>query len=121
MPESASSQTSADTMLGRIVVERGLATTEEVEHCVKQQNADSGGDPNQRSLGDLLVEHGVATRKQIDRILPELEERKQQRQIPGYKMQERLGAGAMATVYRATLHPGAAAAAPHQLAHAQNG
>ncbi|MEM6333346.1 MAG: protein kinase [Planctomycetota bacterium] len=101
MPESASSQTSADTMLGRIVVERGLATPEEVEHCNKQLSSDSGGDPNQRSLGDLLVEHGVATRKQIDRILPELEERKQQRQIPGYKMLERLGAGAMATVYRA--------------------
>jgi len=100
MTDSASTQTSIDTMLGRIVVERGLATAEEVDQCLQGKSGDSGN-PNNRSLGELLVENGIATRRQIDRLLPELEEQKQQRQIPGYQMLERLGAGAMATVYKA--------------------
>jgi serine/threonine-protein kinase len=100
MTDKASTQTSIDTMLGRLVIERGLATSDEVEQCLTSRSGDSGN-PNNRSLGDLLVDNGIATRKQIQRLLPELEEQKQQRQIPGYQMLERLGAGAMATVYKA--------------------
>ena len=89
-------------MLGRLVVERGLATSEEVQDCLDQlRTASSDSDPNQSSLGEMLVTSGIATRKQIDRLMPEIEERRSPRQIPGYQVLDKLGAGAMATVYLA--------------------
>lgn len=89
-------------MLGRLVVERGLATSEEVQTCLEHlRTASSDSDPNQRSLGAMLVHQGIATRKQIDRLMPEIEERRSPRQIPGYQVLDKLGAGAMATVYLA--------------------
>jgi len=99
---SASSPIAADSQVGRLVVERGLATREEVNACLEQLRQASGGsDPSQRSLTDLLVEQGVVTRKQIERLRPEVEETKAGQQIPGYQILARLGAGAMATVYKA--------------------
>ena len=91
-----------DTVLGKIVVERGLATSEEVQQCIEQQRqASEDSDPNQHSLSDLLVTNGIVTRRQIDRLIPDVEERRSPHQIPGYQIMEKLGAGAMATVYKA--------------------
>ena len=57
-----------DTVLGRIVVERGLATAEEVQQCIEQQRMSSEeSDPNPHSLGDLMVANDIITRRQIDR------------------------------------------------------
>ena len=95
-------QTSLDSALGRLVVEKGLATSEEVDRCLKLQRAQSGeSDPNQASLADLLVAEGVVTRKQVDRLRPDMERQKAEQQIPGYAIVRKLGSGAMATVYKA--------------------
>ncbi|GAB4194598.1 MAG: hypothetical protein Kow00105_08830 [Phycisphaeraceae bacterium] len=102
-------QPGSDTLLGKLVVERGLATNEDVERCMRLQQelsleSSAPGDsepPNQRSLAQLLVEEGVVTQKQIERLRPEVEEQSGKRQIPGYQILERLGSGAMATVYKA--------------------
>ena len=59
----------------------------------------SDDDPSEDSLGQMLVAEGLITRKQLERLKPELEERKSSQQIPGYQVMHRLGAGAMATVY----------------------
>lgn len=102
MPEPNSSST--DSVLGRLVVERGLATAEDVQKAIEKINSSSGsgapGDINQRSLAHFLVAEGIVTRKQIERLRPEAEDRTK-RQIPGFQLLEKLGAGAMATVYRA--------------------
>ncbi len=91
-----------DTTIGRIVIEKGLATREDVEQCLSViRSASEGSDPNQRSLSSLLVEQGIVTQRQIDRLRPELDEQKAGRQIPGYQILSKLGAGAMATVYKA--------------------
>ncbi|MFW6059408.1 MAG: protein kinase domain-containing protein [Phycisphaeraceae bacterium] len=90
---------SLDSMLGRLAVEKGLATPEEVQQCIEKQRGES--DPNQQSLADVLVSEGVVTRKQIDRLRPEVDEQRAGQQIPGYALMARLGAGAMATVYKA--------------------
>ncbi len=104
-----SNETGSDTLLGKLVVERGLATNEEIQSCVQMQREVSlessvaGEDeaPNQRSLAQVMIDEGFVTQKQIDRIRPEIEEQSGKRQIPGYQILERLGAGAMATVYKA--------------------
>ena len=99
---SENNPSSMDTVLGRIVVERGLATAEEVQQCIEQQRLSSEeSDPNPHSLGDLMVANDIITRRQIDRLVPEIEDRRSTRQIPGYQVLEKIGAGAMATVCKA--------------------
>lgn len=90
--------TNLDTEVGKVVVDMGLATRTEVEFCREQQKQSS--DPNQRSIADLLVDNSFITVNQAKRIRQVLEERKRS-QIPGYRLLERLGKGAMATVYKA--------------------
>jgi eukaryotic-like serine/threonine-protein kinase len=87
-----------DTEVGKVVVELGLATRTEVDFCREQQKQSS--DPNQRSLADLLVEHSFITINQSKRIRSQLEDRRKS-QIPGYRLLDKLGKGAMATVYKA--------------------
>jgi serine/threonine-protein kinase len=100
MPEPA--QASLDSVVGRFVVEKGLATREEVDDCLSRIRQSSGdSDVNQRSLSAMLVAEGIVTQRQIERIQPELEEQRAGRQIPGYQILSKLGAGAMATVYKA--------------------
>lgn len=97
-----SSTKNADTLLGRLVVEKGLATSQEVQKCLEEQRkASEDSDPNERSLAQLLITHGVVTSRQIDRLRPEVEQQRAEQQIPGYQILARLGAGAMATVYKA--------------------
>ncbi len=87
-----------DTEVGKVVVDMGLATRTEVEFCREHQKQAS--DPSQRSLADLLVEHSFITVNQAKRIRNVLAERRNS-QIPGYRVIEKLGKGAMATVYKA--------------------
>ena len=102
-------QPGSDTLLGKLLVDRGLATKEDIELCLRKQREISlessavGDDeaPNQRSFAQVIIEEGIATQKQIERLRPEVEEQSGKRQIPGYQILERLGAGAMATVYKA--------------------
>ncbi|MGE5608353.1 MAG: serine/threonine-protein kinase [Bacillota bacterium] len=89
---------SLDSEVGKVVVELGLATKTEVEFCREQQKQSS--DPNQRSLADVLIEHSFITVNQAKRIRSSLEDRRRN-QIPGYRLLEKLGKGAMATVYKA--------------------
>ncbi len=104
-----SNETSSDTLLGKLLVERGLATPEDIQSCIQMQRevslessvAGESEPANHRSLAQIVVDEGFVTQKQIERIRPEVEEQSGKRQIPGYQILERLGAGAMATVYKA--------------------
>jgi serine/threonine protein kinase len=89
---------SLDSEVGKVVVDLGLATKTEVEFCREQQKQSS--DPNQRSLADVLIEHSFITVNQAKRIRSQLDDRRRN-QIPGYRLLEKLGKGAMATVYKA--------------------
>jgi len=88
-----------NTILGRMVVEQGLATSEEVQKAVESQGAGPG--PEQSSLGDLLVQSGALTQRQLQRLRSQVEAERSGQQIPGYKILGKLGAGAMATVFKA--------------------
>lgn len=99
---SEGSKANQDSIVGRLVVEQGLCTPEDVDRCLKiRRDQSAKSDPNQRSLASVLLTKGFVTKKQLERLRPKIEESKSSQQIPGYQIIERLGAGAMATVYKA--------------------
>jgi len=87
-----------DTEVGKVVLDLGLATTNEIDFCREQQKQSS--DPNQRSLADLLVENNFITPNQARRIKSQFDDRRNS-QIPGYQLMSLIGKGAMAKVYKA--------------------
>jgi serine/threonine-protein kinase len=93
-------QNSADSTLARTVVEMGLATEQEVDDllALQQQLAEN---ENQRSIADLLVANQIVTENQLNRVRQTVEAKRSDQQIPGYQILDKLGAGAMATVYKA--------------------
>jgi serine/threonine-protein kinase len=98
--EKTRSGSNIDTIMARIVVDQGLATPEEVQQCLEQQRA-MVEEANQQSLTDLLVNNAYITQRQARRIKDFAEAERSGQQIPGYKVLGKLGAGAMATVYKA--------------------
>lgn len=98
---SESTSNNMDTAIGRLVVEKGLATQGEVEQCMMLTESAAHDGKDVGGLGGVLISQGVVTKAQIQRLKPELDEQKSNRQIPGYQMLSKLGAGAMATVYKA--------------------
>ncbi len=94
-----SASTNVDTLLGRIVVEQGLATSQEVAHCFEIQR--QSPDAREASLAELLLQNNIVTSRQLDRLRREVEAQKSTQQIPGYSIKRKLGAGAMASVYLA--------------------
>jgi len=92
--------TNVDTILGKIVVDVGLATSEEVQQCIEQARQ-LAQDSNQRSLGEILIANDYITKRQYHRLKERVEAERSGQQIPGYKIVGKLGAGAMATVFKA--------------------
>ncbi|MEM6258846.1 MAG: protein kinase [Planctomycetota bacterium] len=98
---SDNTATSMDTVIGRLIVEKGLATQGEVDQCLMLTESAAHDGKDVGGLAGVLVTQGVVTKGQLQRLKPELDEQKSNRQIPGYQMLSKLGAGAMATVYKA--------------------
>ncbi len=97
--EQNGNETNVDTLLGRVVVDMGLATQEEVNDCLALQQ-DLAQNEDHRLLSDLLVSNGIVTERQLERARQTVDAEKSRQQIPGYQILEKLGAGAMATVFK---------------------
>ena len=89
-----------DTLLGRVVVEQGFCTRDELEDCLALQS-ELSQQSNQRSLADILLSNGYVTQTQLARARTTADEQRVMQQIPGYQIISKLGAGAMATVFKA--------------------
>ncbi|MBM4008514.1 MAG: serine/threonine protein kinase [Planctomycetes bacterium] len=92
------SGSSSDTMLGKLIVDRGLATQAEVDAVFAAMRTPAGA---ARAFTDILIEGQIVTRRQLARLRSEAESDRSVLRIPGYQMVRRLGAGAMAAVYLA--------------------
>jgi serine/threonine protein kinase len=82
--------------LAHALISRGLLTREEAQSC----RPSAGGEVGAEALLARLVAAGLLTANQSKRALEELETMLGQ-QIPGYQLLEKLGQGAMGTVYKA--------------------
>lgn len=101
LQEVAKGGTNVDTLVARMVVDAGLATSEEVEHCLAMVRQNQSEEQNQASLMHVLVNNRYATERQLARLKQQLEAERSGQKIAGYKFLGKLGAGAMATVHKA--------------------
>ncbi len=96
----ASKETNVDSILGRMVVEKNLCTDTEIQECLDvMKNLARQNKPH--SLSDALLAKGYVTPSQIERMNKTIEEARPTHRIPGYQILEKLGSGAMATVFKA--------------------
>ncbi len=95
------SETNYDTLFGKMAVEQGLCTEKELKKCLAELKSRAETDPV--TLRKVLLEFGYITKNQSSRLKANIVESKSAAgQIPGYKVSGKLGAGAMAVVYKAT-------------------
>ena len=94
------SETNYDTVFGKMAMEQGLCTDKELSQSLEELKTRSTDNP--AILKDLMVELGYITESQAERLGTGIKESKAAaHQIPGYKIVGKLGAGAMAVVYKA--------------------
>ncbi|MDH7599799.1 MAG: hypothetical protein QHH07_09240, partial [Sedimentisphaerales bacterium] len=95
-------ETSYDTIFGRMAIEHGLCTKEEVQQAIEELKNRSKAGPI--SLRQLMVELGYLTKGQAERLQAAIKDVRSiavPYQIPGYKIIGKIGAGAMAVVFKA--------------------
>ena len=96
----AHQETSYDTLFGRMAVEQGLCTDEELRSSLRELQDRLKLSPTM--LRDVMVEYGYITESQSERLKRSLKAQKAAaHRIPGYKILGKLGSGAMAIVYQA--------------------
>ena len=91
-----------DSQISRIVVERQLATEQEVRSAAEHLRK-LGAHGKTRSLAETMVDLGFLTRTQLNRLQGVNDDSggRPAQQIPGYQLIKKVGAGAMAVVYKA--------------------
>jgi serine/threonine protein kinase len=93
-------ETSYDSLFGKMAVEQGLCTDGELRRSLEELDARRKVNPIM--LKDLMLDLGYLTTSQAERLVKSIKESKVvTHQIPGYKIIGKLGAGAMAIVYKA--------------------
>lgn len=92
-----------DTLVARLAVDKKLMTQAELSACVSEQKRLLKEENKRLPLSEVMLQMGCVTRSQLQRISGDMEDSIATRaqQIPGFQILERLGNGAMATVFKA--------------------
>ncbi|HPF39104.1 MAG TPA: serine/threonine-protein kinase [Phycisphaerae bacterium] len=101
--ETKKTGTAAGSQIGRRAVDARLATPDEIQACIRKQE-ELAGEGKVYDLGRIMVKTGVITASQLKRLVnpsPEDSLAPSVQQIPGFKIMQKIGAGAMASVYKA--------------------
>ncbi|MHB0947093.1 MAG: serine/threonine protein kinase [Sedimentisphaerales bacterium] len=94
------SETNYDSMFGKVALDQGFCTEQELAHCKKLLKDHPAENPT--TLEQLLLSNRFITPNQARRLKEISKESKDATErIPGYKFMGKLGAGAMAIVYKA--------------------
>jgi len=102
LPAGQKTGTGGDSFLSRAVVDARLVTAEEVQAAIsRQKKLQTAGTPMQ--LSEILVRAGFVTASQLKRLATPADDSMSQslQQIPGFQIMQKVGAGAMASVYKA--------------------
>ncbi|MBK8914091.1 MAG: serine/threonine protein kinase [Phycisphaerales bacterium] len=94
---------SEESQIVKAILARNLATADEVKSAEETQRR-TAVNGRTRPLADVLVDMGFLTRTQLARLqggASEDSDTRPAQQIPGYILQKKVGAGAMAVVYKA--------------------
>jgi eukaryotic-like serine/threonine-protein kinase len=95
-----SNETNYDTVFGKMAVEQNLCTHQELQRSLKELKVRIKEDPV--VLKDLMIGLGYITKNQAKRLHENITANKSAaHKIPGYKILGKVGAGAMAFVYKA--------------------
>ncbi|MFG0314677.1 MAG: hypothetical protein ACF8LL_10900, partial [Phycisphaerales bacterium] len=79
--------TNIDTLIGRLVIDQGLATPEEVKHCLTLTRTEDTKSPSETlssSLAQVLVDREYVTKRQIARLREAIEAERSGSSISGY-------------------------------------
>jgi serine/threonine protein kinase len=98
--ESSRSGQGFDTVVGRVMVDRGLVTSDELDEALSIVAERRKLEPS-ADLSMVLVEQELLTQRQLERMRGEFEADRSSQRIPGYTILQKLGSGAMATVFLA--------------------
>ena len=93
----------SDSLVGRLATERKLLTSAELSACQAEQKRLLKEEGKRLPLSEVMLRLGYITRSQLQRLGGDMDDSITTRaqQIPGFQILERLGSGAMATVFKA--------------------
>ena len=98
-PEAAG--TERPLSFGQIALDNKLVSREQIVECLEEQKRDKAAGRPERRLGEILVARGFLSEPQVRTIFRLQGREGGHRQIAGYQVLEKLGAGAMGAVFRA--------------------
>jgi len=99
---SSGQSTASDSFISQVAVDSKLATPEEIRRCRAKQ-AEFKAQGKDYKLSSIMIKAGVITASQLKRLRNPADSSVSQslQQIPGFQILQKIGAGAMASVYKA--------------------